>query len=336
MSSLHAMKVAVVGAGVLGLSIALALARAGASVRLVERDGGPNASSIAAGMLAPAFEAALDPVSAGHFDLLVQARDLWPDFLKGLGPVGFERCGARLIAPGEVLERAGMALRGQGAEHRIDGDGLFTPEDWRIAPSRALTEMRRAFVRLGGDAVRANVTGAGANHIALFSGQTIEADTVILACGYGGRNLAPELSLLTPIKGQLLRFDAGPVGVGPILRSPRGYVVPGADGAAAGASMQEGFSDLAIDQEVTGRLLDQALDLAPDLSGAGFSAFAGVRPATPDGLPMIGKSAGGVWLAAGARRNGWLFAPLAARLIAGGLAEGDEDSRLRPARFNPR
>lgn len=336
MSSLPKMKVAVVGAGVFGLSIALALARLGARVQLVERGGADNASRVAAGMLAPAFESALDPSGEGQYGLYVQARDLWPDFLDGLGETGFERCGAQMTAPPGVLEPMASRLVTLGARAEFAGATLFTPEDWRIAPVRALAAMRTMFNALGGEQIEGEATGAGPNRLTLSGGQTIDADAIVLACGFGGQTLAPELSVLTPIKGQILRFEAGPLSDGPILRNMHGYVVPGAAGAAAGATMQPGQSDLTIDPQITRRLLGQALDLAPALSGVGYSAFAGIRPATPDGLPLIGKSAGGMWLATGARRNGWLFAPLAARLIAGGLAGDAEDTRLSAARFNPR
>ncbi|MEI7932035.1 MAG: FAD-dependent oxidoreductase [Alphaproteobacteria bacterium] len=335
MSCLRKMRVAVVGAGVFGLAIALGLARAGAIVKLVERDGEVNASSIAAGMLAPAFEAALDPLSHDHFDLFMRARDLWPEFLDGLGPVGFERCGAQMTAPAEVLEPLAVRMSADGARCEFTADGLFTPEDWRITPLRALAEMRSALRKLGGVERRKAVVRVTENTITGSDGAVYEADAVVLACGYGGLDLAPELAALIPIKGQLIRFEAGPLSGGPILRGKGGYVVPGQDGAAAGATMQAGLDDRTVDSDVSVRLLAPALDLAPQLSGLAFTAHAGVRPATPDGLPMIGKSAGGAWLATGARRNGWLLAPLAARLIASGLAGGGEDVRLTPARFTP-
>ncbi|WP_374532535.1 FAD-dependent oxidoreductase, partial [Phenylobacterium sp.] len=72
-------KITVAGAGALGLTTALALADAGAQVTVFDPAGpGDNASGVAAGMLAPAFEAVLDPAAAPHFDLLLAARDLWP------------------------------------------------------------------------------------------------------------------------------------------------------------------------------------------------------------------------------------------------------------------
>ena len=87
----------VAGAGVFGASIALVLAQAGADVLLADPGApGDNASGVAAGMLAPAFESVLDPASANHFDLLRAARDRWPDFEQRLGgrEIGLARSGA--------------------------------------------------------------------------------------------------------------------------------------------------------------------------------------------------------------------------------------------------
>ena len=148
--------------------------------------------------------------------------------------------------------------------------------------------------------------------------------------------MAPEQAVLAPIKGQLLRFpDAGVVD-GPILRSLLGYVTPSADGAVVGASMEEGLSDLSLSQDIADRLRVEAAWLSPGLGLAHANGFAGIRAASPDGLPLIGRSATGVWLAAGARRNGWLLAPLAAavltRLMAGKTTA--DEALFAPARFS--
>ena len=82
----------IAGAGVLGLATALALADAGCDVTVCD-PGGANASSIAAGMIAPVFEAVLDPAARAHFDILLAARDLWPALAQRAG-IALDRCGA--------------------------------------------------------------------------------------------------------------------------------------------------------------------------------------------------------------------------------------------------
>lgn len=309
MGELSSLRVTVAGAGVFGLVSALTLARRGAQVTLVDPalEGG-NASSVAAGMLAPAFEAALDPTSRGKFALLRQARDLWPAFVEDIAPGALHRDGAVYRAGRDAEQSVLERLIAEGAQAGPTAAGVFTPEDWRIEPGVMLSAMRRELERRG---------------VALVHGRAQDVppgEALVLACGFGARDLAPELSVLTPIKGQLLRFSAGP-DAGPCLRGPGGYLVPSRHGAVVGATMQAGREDLTIDAAVTAALLDAAAALSPDLAGVPFEPQVGVRAATPDGLPLVGRSAAsGIWLAAGARRNGWLLAPLAAEVLADSLA----------------
>jgi glycine oxidase len=168
MGGLSGMRVVVAGGGAIGSAVALAVRRAGAEVTLADpAPVGDNASGVAAGMLAPAFEAALDPVSTAHFQLYREARDRWPEFAAGLGDtVSLERCGALWVAQDErecepMLERllslGAEARRMTSQEARLASSGLtasagavFTPEDWRLEPRALLAAMRDAFEREGG------------------------------------------------------------------------------------------------------------------------------------------------------------------------------------------
>lgn len=330
--------VAVVGAGVFGSAIALELARCGAQVTVIDNAPlGRSASGMAAGMLAPAMEAALDALSAGRFSLLAAARDLWPAFAEGIGPTGLEPCGSLLRAPEALLDDVRADLLAQGAKATVTQETLFTPDDWRLEPRLALAAMREGLQALGGRVVAGQVTGVWSGEVRLTE-TVFAADRIVLACGFGGQSLAPELSALTPIKGQLLRFPDVMMNDGPILRSPSGYVVPGRDGPVCGATMEEGVSDLSIDPAAVDLLQARAAGLAPNLAGARASAMAGVRAATPDGLPLVGPSSTpGLWIASGARRNGWLLAPMVARLLVLQMAgeEGGEAAALfAPGRFS--
>lgn len=322
--------VVVAGAGVTGLAVALALARRGASVRVCDPAPlGDNASGVAAGMLAPAFEAALDPLSATHFELLKAARDLWPDF----APVQIARDGAVFVSDARTVEVAAEALRRIGAAHRPASEeltplggissGVFTDEDWRLEPGAALRVLR----------AEAEAAGVG------FSTDTVRergsAEVLILATGAAG-GPAPELAALTPIKGHILRLDRGPTG-GPVIRSESLYICPSAAGAVVGGTMEEGASDRVIDEGRVKSLQEAAQCVVPALEGVTGTPQAAVRAATPDGLPMVGWSAvPGVFLTVGARRNGWLLAPLVAQMTAAYLAGEDAGpfaARLDAQRF---
>lgn len=103
--------------------------------------------------------------------------------------------------------------------------------------------------------------------------------------------------------------------------------------------MESGRDDLDIDPSAVATLREAASTVAPALAAGPVEARAGVRAATPDGLPLVGPAAArpGVWLAVGARRNGWLLAPLIARIMADGLAGAapcGAAARFDPARFS--
>lgn len=329
MIDLAGARILVAGAGVFGSATALALARAGAEILLADpAPFGANASGVAAGMLAPALEAALDPASADLFPLLKTARDCWSAFAADLPGVVLDRSGARFEGDPGAIEATRRRLIAQGAAVEPLGSGLYTPEDWRLEPLAVLGAMHARIRGLGGRLVAVTADG--------LIGET---DVAVLACGFSGRHLAPELSCLIPIKGQILRFKAGAFKSGLVRRGASGYVAPSPSGALAGASMEEGVDDVQPDAATEARLQAMAVALAPELAGIGFTSAAGVRAATPDGLPLVGSSArSGVFLAAGARRNGWLLAPLVAEILVQQIGGGDPHpfaAALRPLRFSP-
>lgn len=334
--------VTVAGAGALGLSCALALADAGCAVTVCDPAlDGPNASSVAAGMLAPVFEALLDGGGGADFDLLLAARDLWPGWA-ARSRIVLDRSGAAAVGSPLRLSRieGGLARLGLSArelDRRTLADlapglsedferGLMTGEDWRLDARPALKALRTA-AAAAGVAFRAEaVTGRGGS------------DWLVVATGaaQGLARAAPELARLSPIKGQILRFRPRRLGV--VLRGEGAYAAPGAAGLIVGATMEPGLSDTRVDPGALAPVLDGAAQLFPALAGAAFTAAAGVRAATPDGLPLVGPSADPrVLLAVGARRNGWLLAPLVATIIAAHVAgsePGPYALRLAPARFS--
>jgi len=354
-------RVVVAGAGAFGSAIALELARGGADVVLADpAEVGDNASGVAAGMLAPAFEALLDAQCADHFPLLAEARDLWTAFAAPFGEAAFglrrdgavwltlpedppalieqRRAGLQALgaacAPYAAAELAGLAADVAGAP------ALFTPEDWRLEPQSALDALRAAAGSAGARLVRAEVVAFEPGRVRLSSGETLAADHLVVATGAEASALAPELGVLSPIKGHILGYP-GLAGLAeaPVLRCRLGYAVGGAHRLSIGASMEPGLADRAIDPAVVLRLSDLAGALVPALAGARPTPRAAVRAATPDALPLVGPSERpGVILAVGARRNGWLLAPLVARMTAAYLAGrdlGPHAARLDARRFAP-
>jgi glycine oxidase len=337
-------KVTVAGAGALGLCSALALADAGCAVTLCDPLDRGHASAVAAGMLAPVFEAVLEPETAAAFDILLAARDLWPA-LEARAGVALDRAGAMAVGDeawlGEIhaalvrlgvhgidLPRRTARALAPGLSEQLDR-ALLVREDWRLEPRPALAALRKACDKAGVGWRQAAVEDVG------------EADWLVVATGaaQGLEPLAPELAVLTPIKGQILRYmDIRGAGVS--VRGPGVYAAPASDGLAVGATMEAGVRDARPDAKAVQPLLRAAAGLFPALEQATFGLAAGVRAATPDGLPLAGFSdAPKVILATGARRNGWLLAPLVARVVRAcvtGAEAGPYARRFDPERFHGR
>lgn len=360
MTGLNNARVVVAGAGALGASVALALAQVGARTVLADPAAlGDNASGVAAGMLAPVFEAVLDEGSAPHLPLLQAAWSLWPEWAARLGDTGFRCSGAVWIdrpgaAPLIDAHACALAALGVQAERLSEaalrsripglaaglGSGLFTPDDWRIEPRATLASLHAAAIAAGVRITAQSVRGFAAGSATLSDGDILPADLLVLATGARGSDLAPELAALSPIKGQILRYAGAPTDDDrPVLRCRGGYAVPARDGLRIGATMEPGLADRQVDPALTAPLGELAAELFPALANAPYAVQAGVRAATPDGLPLVGASASaGVWLATGARRNGWLLAPLVARMLAAYLSDRDPGpyaGLLAPRRFAP-
>jgi glycine oxidase len=305
-------RVAVAGAGALGSAAAVRLARAGFTVTVFDPAPlGANASGVAAGMLAPVSEALFDPASRDHLDLMRRARDLWPAFAEDLG-VELVRAGVRIEGSEAWRGEVGERLGGLGLDPEVP-----IAEDWRIEARPTLAALRAAAQAAGARFETVAVEAFAPGALRLDDGRTEAFDVLVLATGPGVRDgtLAPETNALSPIKGQILRTpsaEADPV----VVRGAGVYLAPG-ETLAVGATMEAGRDDLAPDASATQTLRAAAWALRPDLDLDAAEVEVGVRATTPDGLPLVGWSqAPGVLLAVGARRNGWLFAPLVADLVA--------------------
>ncbi|HUH10465.1 MAG TPA: FAD-dependent oxidoreductase [Brevundimonas sp.] len=325
----------VVGAGVLGLCTAAELARRGHAVTVVDT-GGLNASAVAAGMIAPAMESAIDDLSPEHAALLRRARDAWADFAAATG-VRLDRDPAEWR--GGNVEVLAARLAALGVEHEFDCEAgrLTTHEDWKVDPAQALAALTQGVRRLEGRAT--GLTRLGARWRVETTAGPVEADQVVLATGAGAApDSLPEavaglLALITPIRGQI-----GVVSerlTDHVVRGPGAYVAPMGQGCVIGATMEPGERSLTPDPERCAQMLDAAwvvLDQTPRPLQIEWRA--GVRGATPDGLPMAGAVGHGLHLAVGPRRNGWLLGPLVAGVVADEVeGRSSKEPTLAPRRF---
>lgn len=332
MTSHKGASIAVAGAGALGSAAALRLARAGFAVTVFDpAPPGANASGVAAGMLAPVSEALFDAASRDHLPLMRRARDLWPAFAEALG-VELVRAGVRIEGSEAWRGQVGERLRDLGL-----APDVVIAEDWRLEARATLAAMRGAAQRSGAAFEAGEVVAFEPGALSLADGRVLAFDVLVLATGPGvrGGGLAPETASLAPIKGQILRaaaLDADPT----VIRGEGVYLAPG-EGLAIGATMEAGRDDLAPDAAATQGLRAAAKALRPALDLDGAKVEVGVRVTTPDGLPLVGWSRKpGVLLAVGARRNGWLFAPLVADMVAAYLTNdnpGPDAAAMDARRF---
>ena len=206
-----------------------------------------------------------------------------------------------------------------------DCDGIRVAGDWLVSGTALLSELEAAFVAEGGIVVCSAVSLASRRSVTTTDGVVFEACAVVVAAGFGAAELAadvPCLAVLRPVKGHLLDVKGqGPAGV---IRSPLGYLANYGESAKFGATMQFGQADLEVEPEIVADLKTRAFQMLPDLDTSGAVARTGVRASTPDAWPLIGRDAvSGVYVAAGMRRNGYIFAPYAALLLLAMLEEED-------------
>lgn len=329
--------VIVIGAGVLGLCSAAELAARGHAVTVLD-PGGPNASSAAAGMIAPAMESLIDGLSPDHAALLKRGRDLWPAFA---GQTGLTLHMDGAVWRGADPDAAVARLHHLGFAAGRDGEGVFTPDDWRVEAQAALALLSG----LSG-LTRVDATVSGLSHEAgvwtatAADGVRWSAPFLILATGAAGpldglpEAVADLIHRIEPIRGQLTPVRcAAP---GRVLRGPGGYAAPSPEGALCGATMEAGVRDLIPDIGVAARQAAMGLVLIGAAGQAGPPRV-GIRGASPDGLPMAGPSGvEGLHLALAPRRNGWLLGPLVARVVADGIEDRAplaDAAVLSPLRF---
>lgn len=349
----------VVGAGIIGLAVATAVARRGASVTLVSESRSGEASTAAAGMLAPSVERSAGPAH----DFAIAARDFYPSYLEDLADatgirVPLNRLGILQVAlssrgvrglqktrsPGSAwLERADLAELEPTLAHALGA--VMNPDDGavdNVVLMRALwelVEIRRSLTTIEGAAVEVAQRN-GIAVVTLSSGQRIEGAHVVLAPGAWGGAIsgAAPLSSVTPSRGQLISYQS--IGLRHVTYGPRGYLVPRTAGLTiAGSTMENAGFVSETTPEGVARVRSAAEEIAPALSIARIaSRWAGLRPVTPDLLPIIGPDPRHprIIYACGHSRNGILLGPLTGETIAAivfGEVPKHDLSQFRPGRF---
>lgn len=331
--------VLVMGGGVIGLSIAIALRFRGATVTVLSRNCQEAASIAAAGMLAPGAEAI--PHSP-MLDLCLRSLSLYPDWISKLEDVsglsaGYWPCG--ILAPvfGAEAQEKQMThpafWLNQKSIHSIQPDlnpevvgGYWFPEEGQV-DNRALMRVLQQAAQSLGVQIQAGVevTAMQQQHGRVASVRSTAGDWqaghYILATGAWSSALLPVP--VQPRKGQMLSVQMSERSVDlPLNRVLYGesiYIVPRRDGRIVIGATNEsvGFTPHNTPRGIQ-TLLNAAIQLYPVLSDLPILEYWwGFRPATPDELPILGASlCENLTFATGHYRNGILLAPATAHLIA--------------------
>lgn len=351
-------QVVIVGGGAIGLFCAVRLAKAGARVTLLEAEGefpsvhGPGASAAAAGMLAPLEDAASphERVALDSFDLWkrLQLGAEWADGVRFDGAVivrrnaeslaAFTANAARLgrsaspLSTGQFRKRTGFVTK---LEH-----AAFIEAEGTLDPLRVLSGLAMQ-ARAHGVIIDyfADVASVSPNEVKMLDDQVYEADVVVLAPGAWATEkllaAAPALRHVRAGKGHLVAVELER-SLAPNLRGGDFYLAQRRDDVVLGSTMEFDRYDRRVDPAQVAQLLVAAEALLPGEVKPLDRAWAGVRPMSPDGWPLIGPAGAGVYVAAGHSRNGWLLAPITAEIITAYVVGEEippEWAALSPDRF---
>ena len=361
--------VVIIGAGVIGLSIAWRLAGGGASVAVFDRGAaGAGASHAAAGMLAACVEAEPGEEALVAFGRESQAR--WPAFAAELQQasgidVGLWSEGTLVVAltaddqarlhhqlmfqqklglPLQWISAADTRRREPHLAGKLAG-AVLSPEDTQVDNRKLAAALRIAVIAAGAHInehrpVRAiSLIGERADGVLLADGTKVAADVVVLAAGAWSRSIAgmpPELRPpVRPIKGQMLalRMDAAAPLVTHVVWAPGAYLVPRRDGRLlVGATVEEKGYDTSLTAGGMLTLLEAAWRAIPAVEELPIEEmWVGHRPGSRDDAPILGAAPiRGLVYATGHHRNGILLAPVTADAIARLVLDGLAEPLIRP------
>ncbi len=342
--------VVIIGGGVIGLSLAWRLKRDGVSVLLVEK-GEParEATHAAGGMIAHC-----DPHNPPELaDLIAASARMYPEFVRELRDEAFESPDLRdagtiaFFAADETPKCDGARALNDADLARIEplitlrGSAYSLPER-SVDPRKLGSALEKAARNRGADFA----TGSPVTEVAILGGRTTgvrttksfyAAGTVVNCAGAWAAQIKPFGAPTRPVKGQMVcvvpnyptpakgAWVGHPVGAhrsGPLIqhtiRTPEVYVIPRSDGRIVlGATVEEAGFDKRVDPDMVQRLHQAAAKVVPEIAQMRLhDAWAGLRPGSPDGLPILGPtSLPGYYVATGHYRDGILLAPITAQLM---------------------
>lgn len=361
--------VTIIGGGIIGCSLAYDLAKQGARVRLLERrELAREASWASAGIISPPT-----PGRGGLTEMSLIAFRRYPQLVAEIEQAtgistGWNLTGELVLATEDMTEpfEATLAWRAQHgvdssildaaalhkqepAAHEQFTQALYVPTVASVMVSRMTIALARAAAANGAlihehtPVTRLEIAGGRVARIETLN-DTYQSETVVIAAGAWSRTFSASLDFsipTIPVRGQMFAVADAPVQIHSILAHNGVYIVPRADGTVAVGATEEDESgfDTRVTPEGMAWLVSKVDQIAPSLNrGRIVATWAGLRPGTADGEPIIGRlpHLANVWVATGHYRNGAMLAPGTSELLAASIAANDVDPRLAdfdPSRF---
>jgi glycine oxidase len=362
-------EVAIAGGGLIGGAIALELALAGMRVAVFDqREPGQEASSAGAGILSPAPES---PAMIPLVPLGKASVALYPEFVSRVEDISghhvgfrakgglealFSRDAARELSTHIALQH-GWGLRAEAisAEDARELESALSPDveaavlrpDEASVDNRALTQAVLEAARKSGAEIFAHHKVRGIwrekdRCVGLqLENENVSAKWTVIAAGSFSPNIAgvDMYAPIRPAKGQMISLRADRLKIERVLWSDKIYLVPRNDGRIlAGATVEYVGFDKRVTAGGLRKILGGAIELAPDLAHAQVEeTWAGLRPDSPDHLPILGSAEiDGLLIATGHFRSGILLTPITARLMREWITKQNVSmdwERFSPLRF---
>jgi glycine oxidase len=376
MSNPNTFDVAIIGGGLIGTAVAFELTARNLRVTVLDRQQpGRESSWAAAGMLAPGPDS---PDSHGSTKLVPLAKEslrLYPQFVAAIEqasakPTGLAREGTLEIfygASGEaardnfVAEHRRMGLSAEPIHlesarkmepslNSTAGAAAWLPDEATVDPRALMDAVLSAAANRGAQiradcAVTSLLVDGGRCAGIVAGGQRISAGHVVLTAGCFSGAMEDGIARYAPtrpVRGQMISLRHPDVRLTRVLRSASGYLVPRLDGRIlAGSTLEEAGFAKSVTPAGLQKILSAALELAPALAKAEIlETWAGLRPGTPDDLPILGPTdTVGLIVATGHYRNGVLLAPITAKLVREWITVGKVTAAMEafsPLRFQNR
>lgn len=349
----------IIGGGVLGATSALALARVGARVSLVEQGSlGRESSWAGGGILFPLLPwDYADAVNA----LVRRSLSLYPSLAESLRDATgvdpeYQRCGMLVLPPFDASTAQAwcathataaeiLAARAIVPELALDEEALWLPEVAQARNPRLLKALRRRLESLGvrffeqTEATGWQTDGARVSGVTTPNG-LLRAGSYVVAAGAWSRRLLAEHASgvdIRPIRGQMLLFKAEPGALQTIILKNGIYLIPRLDGhVLVGSTLEDVGFDKSTTEEARATLHAQATGILPWLEHVPLiQHWSGLRPGSPDNIPVIARHPHleNLYLNSGHFRYGVTMAPASAEIMANLILDRAQKVDIAPYRW---